>query len=430
MKGLRNLKSQLSITKLYNSKKFSLDDTIFIYTIYLALTVSAFSFFINLFLNLPISIHIMNACFCVGILFIFWLSYYKRKFTTSRILLHIAVLTCINFLWFETDGSSGPSTVFIMGFIPLLIFFSPRKTQFLVLSIVGLDLLTLFILENAMPGSIVKYPTDSQRSMDIMFMTIIFLIFEIPLLQFAKQAMLSERNQALVSEERKTSMIANLSHEIRTPMNAILGFTELMSLPDLSKDEHQKYLNVISQNGKILLNLLNNIINQSKIETNMVVPSISRFSVKNCMEQVYHTLLPSAQSKSDLDFIMEDAPKPESVIESDHTLIYQILINLTYNAIKFTNKGKVVMSYTSDQNKIIFKVSDTGIGIAEHLKPLIFKQFRKGDADEEHLPMQGAGLGLSICKGLTEILKGEIQYQSNENEGTEFTVSIPSAWPA
>lgn len=422
---LRNL---IANNKLFKSKEYSLDDIIFFYTIYLSLTVIGSNVFINIILNIPLFIQVFNIFIGVIVLFIYWLAYYKKKIKPARIMLLAIIFFAINVTWIETQGSAGPSIVFLLSIIPLLIFFSPRKVQIISLTILSINVIGLFIIESFHPELITSYESDSQRSFDLLSVMVIFLIFEIPLLQFAKDSMLNDRNQALQSEERKTSMIANLSHEIRTPMNAILGFTELLSLPDVPKDEQKKYLEVIGQNGKILFNLLNNIINHSKLESKQVTSSISKINAIECMEQVHDSLLPAAQLKPDVQFSM-NCNKDETIhIESDHTLLFQILTNLTFNALKFTTKGHVTMDCHKSGKHLIFRIKDSGMGISDKLKPFIFKQFRKGEAEEEHLPMQGAGLGLAICQGLTKILKGEIWFESEENIGTEFFLSIPLIW--
>ncbi|MCU4175397.1 sensor histidine kinase [Carboxylicivirga sp. N1Y90] len=422
---MRNL---IANNKLFKSKEYSLDDIIFFYTIYLALTVIGSNIFINIILDIPLFIQVFNIFIGILVLFIYWLAYYKKKIKPARILLLAIIFFAINVTWIETQGSAGPSIVFLMAMIPLIVFFSPRRAQTISLIILSINVVALFILESFYPEIITKYESDSQRSFDLLSVMVIFLIFEIPLLQFAKESMLKERNQALQSEERKTSMIANLSHEIRTPMNAILGFTELLGLPDVPKDEQKKYLEVIGQNGKILFNLLNNIINHSKLESKQVTTSISTINAIACMEQVHDSLLPAAQLKPDVQFSMNFDKNESVTIESDHTLLFQILTNLTFNALKFTSKGHVTLAYTLSERHLIFRIKDSGMGISNKLKPFIFKQFRKGEAEEQHLPMQGAGLGLAICQGLTNILKGDIWFESEENMGTEFFLSLPLVW--
>jgi len=358
-------------------------------------------------------------------LIIYWLAYFKHQFKVARAALHTIVFICVNILWFTNEASAGPASVFFMAYIPLTILFTPRNSLFLILSLIGSNLVVLYSLEILMPHWINPYINDSQRAIDVMIITVIFLIFEIPMIIFAKEAMVKERDKAVSSEERKSSMIANLSHEIRTPMNSILGFTELLSIPDLPKSEQKKYINVISQNGKILLQLLNNIINESKLETNNIKPSLSLFTVESILSQVYDTISPNILEKPNLKLTLHPLPDDKTVIKSDFTILYQILLNISYNAFKFTDEGEITLGYTLSNNKIIISIKDTGKGISKKLKPHIFKKFRTGDADEFHLPMQGAGLGLAICKGLTELLKGQIYFESEENIGTKFYIELP-----
>ncbi|MCU4166336.1 sensor histidine kinase [Carboxylicivirga caseinilyticus] len=406
-------------------KGFGLDDTNFIFTLNLGVTVFILSVFVNFFLDIDYKVHLINFGFGSSIIFIYWLAYWKRKFKLARIFLHSVSFICINILWFTTEASAGPASVFFMAYIPLTIFFTPRNSLRAILILIASNLIVLYSLEILFPSWIEAYDNEALRATDVMIMTIIFLVFEIPLLIFAKEAMEKEKNEAVNSEVRKSSMIANLSHEIRTPMNSILGFAELLSLPDVTKSEQEKYINVISQNGKILLQLLNNIINQSKLETNNIEASYSIFPLPSLLEQVRDSLAPSMKEKANVKLQLSPIQAESIEIRSDFTILYQILLNLSFNAFKFTDQGEINIGYTINKNHIIISVKDTGKGIPDELKPHIFTQFRTGQADEQHLPMQGAGLGLAICKGLTEVINGKIYFDSTEGVGSNFYIKLP-----
>ena len=162
--------------------------------------------------------------FILGII----LSKHEKRIGIVRFSYMIFVLITINFTWLISEGSLGPTLLFVQGFLPLVLFSYPKKFFVSSISVILFNILSLYCIELYFPELIHHYISREQNSLDVFIVFILFLILELPILIFAKNRVLKQRNEAISSENAKTSLIANLSHEIRTPMNAILGFAELM----------------------------------------------------------------------------------------------------------------------------------------------------------------------------------------------------------
>lgn len=233
------------------------------------------------------------------------------------------------------------------------------------------------------------------------------------------------KERAEQSDKLKSAFLANMSHEIRTPMNGIIGYTQLLTEAQ-NKDELEEFVNVIRENGKHLLSLINDIIDLSRIEAGMFALNESDFSVNELIDEVIALFKqdPKVQAgKIELKCIKGLSNKEDN-IHTDRTRLKQVLINLTGNACKFTNKGKIVISYKKSNNHIEFKVKDTGIGIEKDQQEFIFERFMQATTD--HKPKNtGTGLGLAISKAFVNLFGGKIWLQSTPGEGSTFFFTVP-----
>jgi signal transduction histidine kinase/FixJ family two-component response regulator len=219
----------------------------------------------------------------------------------------------------------------------------------------------------------------------------------------------------------KSDFMATMSHEIRTPMNSILGFSHILLNDNLS-GTHLDRVNKIHQSANSLLAIINGILDFSKIESGKEDIENLPFNIDQFLEYLYQLHADSAHQKG-LDFqVMRDFSIAENLI-GDKVKLQQICVNLIGNAIKFTPKGSVyVKLYPHEEDKIIIEVVDTGIGISQNIN--VFDVFQQGDTSTTRL-YGGTGLGLSISQKITHLLKGNIRYESKENKGTQFFVSLP-----
>ncbi|MFA6334115.1 MAG: ATP-binding protein [Bacteroidales bacterium] len=230
-----------------------------------------------------------------------------------------------------------------------------------------------------------------------------------------------------IAEERdrlKTAFIVNMSHEIRTPMNGILGFIELMKERELTREEQQKYIGIIEKSGIRLLNIINDIISISKIESGQMGICISETNINEQTEYIYTFFKPEAELKGIKIFLKNSLPAKEATIKTDREKLYAILTNLVKNAIKYSDKGSIGVGYEKKGKYLEFFVKDTGIGIPKDKQEAVFNRFIQADISDKRV-FQGAGLGLSISKAYVEMLGGEIRVESEEGKGSIFYFTIP-----
>ncbi|OHU93620.1 hypothetical protein BIW53_19990 [Pseudoalteromonas byunsanensis] len=237
------------------------------------------------------------------------------------------------------------------------------------------------------------------------------------------------RVQAQQALQAKGRFLANMSHEIRTPMNGILGTLELLnSSAELSKEQTQ-LLKICRHSGKHLLNVINDILDLSKLEEGHVTLEHNDFALQELIEDVNNLLMSLASQKGlSLEYIIDD--NVPAFIRGDQARLQQILINLVGNAIKFTDKGHVRVMVqnkaktVSKQAKLKFIVSDTGVGIAPEDLQRVFEPFKQADGSMTRR-FDGTGLGLSLCKELLALMGGKIGIESKQGQGTDVFFSLP-----
>jgi len=240
---------------------------------------------------------------------------------------------------------------------------------------------------------------------------------------------ITAKERAEESDRLKSAFLANMSHEIRTPMNGILGFAELLKEPMLSDAEQQKYIRVIHKSGKRMLGIINDIVSISKIESGQMDVSISATNINEQIESLYYFFLPEVEKKGLLLSIKNSLPAKQSRIKTDREKLYAVLTNLVNNAIKFTSKGSIEFGYEKKGEFLEFFIKDTGSGVPEQKKEIIFERFRQG-SELISKPYEGAGLGLSISKGYVEMLGGEIWVESQPGQGSTFYFTLPYNYKA
>lgn len=239
------------------------------------------------------------------------------------------------------------------------------------------------------------------------------------------------KEKAEESDRLKSAFLANMSHEIRTPMNGIMGFADLLKDENLEKEEREEFIDIIFENGKQLLNIIDDIIDVAKIEAGQMRMDIEEINLKDLLNEVYlHFQKEKTRwSEENIKFNL-DLPKNENyqIVYADRSRLKQVLYNLLSNAFKFTPKGRVAMGYTleKEENRPLLKIfiQDTGIGIPEEQIHFLFRRFHQIDY-KSHRPQEGTGLGLAISKGIIELMNGSIGVESTYGKGSTFTVSLP-----
>lgn len=235
------------------------------------------------------------------------------------------------------------------------------------------------------------------------------------------------REQAVAADKLKTAFLGNMSHEVRTPLNGILGFSELLKKKEMDADKREKYINVIQNNGEQLVRIIDDIVDISLIESNQLKINPTPINLISFFNEIvdFFESYKSSLGKSHIELKVEQGlKKGQGTIVSDPFRLRQVLNNLVKNAFTYTTKGYVKLICNIRDEKIVMCVEDTGIGVPPEKKDLIFERFRQGD---EALSRKygGSGLGLSICKGILQRLKGNIWIDADYNEGTRICFDIP-----
>jgi signal transduction histidine kinase len=231
--------------------------------------------------------------------------------------------------------------------------------------------------------------------------------------------------RATESDRLKTAFLNNLSHEIRTPLNAIVGFSTLMGEQGQVPGSRIEFMDIITHSSDHLLEIVDDVLEISKIETKIVRIMKKEVNINQLMERVYNRFLPAATEKNlmlTMDVVMKEK---ETIITTDGYKLFQSLTNLLSNAVKFTNEGKVEFGCRIKGNMIEFYVCDTGIGILPLDQLNIFKPFFQAESSITKR-YEGTGLGLSISKAYINLLGGEIWFNSESGEGSVFCFNIPN----
>ncbi|MBN2777012.1 MAG: response regulator [Bacteroidales bacterium] len=244
----------------------------------------------------------------------------------------------------------------------------------------------------------------------------------------AESKLIEAKDLAVKSDKLKSIFLANVSHEIRTPLNAIVGFSELFADDNVDQETRKEYYQIIKSSSDNLLSIINDILDLSKLESKQMQLNLQEFNLSNLMNSTFmifkeHPLL---KVKQEIELVMDF---PESlhnlVFLSDSVRVQQVLDNLILNAIKYTEKGTIKFGVNrfSDKGNICieFYVQDTGLGISPENCQMIFERFRQVEEDVYH---QGAGLGLSISKGIVDLLDGQIWVDSKLGKGSKFVFNF------
>jgi len=243
-------------------------------------------------------------------------------------------------------------------------------------------------------------------------------------LKQSQQDLLNAKEKAEKSDRLKTAFMNNISHEIRTPLNSILGFSQLMADPDLTRDEREKYLTIVKSSSKRLINTVTDFMDMSLIASGNQEVQKKLFAPGDLLSEIYNRFQLPCKAKK-LTFTLQMPPMEGKLrIHSDHEMLLKVVSHLVDNAVKFTKQGTVSFGFEKKGNELEFFVKDTGVGIIKEIQPTIFDTFMQENASDTR-GHEGSGLGLPIAKGFAELLGGRIRIESSKGEGSAFFFTLP-----
>ncbi len=327
-------------------------------------------------------------------------------------------------MFFVNAGTSGPVFFIYIVASAFYMFILKDYGRYIFISAVIINCIILVLTELNYPNLIIYYDSKIQNILDkgstfiMAFGALFYIIY------YAKFHYEREKQNALKIEKLKSTFLTNMSHEIRTPMNAILGYSQLLDEPDTSDEEKKEYILNINKNGKLLINLMDNILDYTGIVSGELEINKNEFDITETFRDIYNTHINEIENTHTKNIklnLITPNNKPK-IINSDKVRMQQIIENLVDNAIKFTEEGSIDFGYDIDNfNNLTIFVTDTGVGIMECEQQYIFDGFRKANFVNDQY-RQGIGLGLAITGKLIEALNGEISIQSKQNEGTNIKV--------
>jgi signal transduction histidine kinase len=439
-------------------------------------------------INIALAFHPALILTTSGIAIVYFLFYYvslKKKIYQSLVLPYIFIsLLTLSFVWFINAGSSGPVSYVLVTALLVYIVLTHGPNRVTAIAVVAITITVLYVWELLYPELVVNYTDAKSKFIDHYFTA----LFSVGLISFIasyimknyhdeREMVLKQRdkiieqnkairavqnelilyqdnledlvkhrtqeleetnNQLFIAKEKaeesdrlKSAFLSNMSHEIRTPMNAILGFSYLLKDTEIDSKTKIEYLEIIQNKGNLLLNIIDDIIDISKVEAGEMRISKGVCKLNQTMDELYATFyrLMEITKKEPLELKLNKPEKDENVmISTDPFRLKQVLSNLLDNAIKFTRAGFVEFGYKitleQGEKRIYFFVSDSGIGISPENMGLIFNRFRQVE-DSHTRKFSGTGLGLSISQKLVELLGGKLEVDSKINQGSTFFFSIP-----
>lgn len=249
------------------------------------------------------------------------------------------------------------------------------------------------------------------------------------IVELRTQDLLDTQKKAQENSKQKSSFLASISHEIRTPLNAILGFCKLLDNDNLNKTERKQYVEIVTRRGKNLQHIVNDIINLSLIDAGMIYLKTESFNLNQLLYDLYKMFKSSSlyRKQGQIEFRLSVSISDEhSTVVSDPSKIERILNNLLTNAFSYTNEGVIELGYDlTPSNRIRFFVKDTGTGISQAIKEQVFSNVKRINHGSQNPKNHGLGLGLPICKSLTDLLGGKMNIETAAGMGTTVCFTIP-----
>jgi len=382
------------------------------------------SFVFNLLMKLKDSIVITSLIGFFLFLAIFLIVRHIKRNNAVFFSVGLIMLLFMDVIWLVNYGSQGPVLQFFLVFFSFLILLFQKKHHLIITTIIVLNVIGLYVLESTLPDITGSY-SDSQGRLGDSYSGLVFsILLTLSFLGIIKKNYIQEYERAKMADRLKSSFLANMSHEIRTPLNAIVGFSSLISEPNIAEKDKQKFMDQILSNSDYLLSLIEDIIDVSKIESNQLTVKIRDIDVIPNIRQVVQAFQLAMPANKNV-VVTANLEMTSLIIKIDPIRFEQIIRNLLSNAVKFTDDGLIELGCMKGKEFFTFSVKDTGIGIHVDHQKVIFDRFMKIDNNKQHL-YRGTGIGLFLSKQLVEMFGGEIWVESEVGKGSTFYFTIPA----
>ncbi|MFD0798275.1 sensor histidine kinase [Maribacter chungangensis] len=392
-------------------------------------TAGVFSLVLCLF-HIASSLNRISIFLAFGTAVVLFVLYVAVRFygylLVPKTILTVGGLLILDFTWYTKFLSNGPVLMFILIFAALILLLWNGRALLFLLVFYFINLCVLFYIDYNAGASLLEYPSEEQRSVDIFVSFTIYAFLLLALLYLFKQDFLKQKQKAIHSDALKSAFLANMNHEIRTPMNGILGFSDLLKNPRLTAKTQKEYLRIIESSGLRMLNVINDIMLISKIEAGSLAASMKPTDINLLLQNLYTFYKPEVTAKG-MRLVCSNLEETGALsILTDEEKLHIVFTNLIKNAIKYTTEGTIEFGYHVKGTYIEFYVKDTGIGIVKERQKAIFERFIKANIEDVQA-RQGAGLGLSITKAYVELLNGQIWVESEFGSGSVFSFTLPFA---
>lgn len=434
----------------YGDSRLSLENKLFNAITLFVCLINIISLIINILLGFGLGLILAN-----GFVFLFSaITYYQSRFKGYKetlVYIFIGIGIAVVFPgWFYNGGIHGSTTQIAVFLIVLITLLVKQRYHYIFIGILSCVFIACYLLEKAHPQWISAASDESTNQFDLISSAVTNIVLVGLLIGFIKKsheadkrdlvhkseelqksqiALQASKEEAEAATFAKSNFLANMSHEIRTPLNGIIGASQLLSRSAVLPDQ-QELLQTLQTSGNLLINIISDILDISKIEADKLIIAPVTTNIRRCVKTVIDISQPGITNQHKpivLSYIVDD--NVAQFVKVDEGRLQQILVNLIGNAIKFTDEGAVTVTVKGSEIKdgvqdISFHVKDDGIGISQESLTQLFKPFTQVNTTALR-KYGGTGLGLSICKKLVELMHGKIWVISKETEGSMFIFSLP-----
>lgn len=409
---------------IYGESASAFEDQLSLLTSISVTIILAFSTIFNVAMGLKNSLIVSSFVGAIIYFGLYLLGRFVNRGKLFLLLFSIITLFYLDIIWYLNYASNGPVLPLFVVFYAFLILVFNRKYYSLIFLIIFLNLLGMYLVESVYYNEIGTYLNIETKLSDIYMGMVFSLLVIYSFVVAIKKNYIHEQERARMSDRLKSAFLANMSHEIRTPLNAIVGFSSLISEPDLTEDDKIMFREQVQSNSDYLISLIEDIIDVSKIESNQLTIKLQEINVVPLITKIVQTFQLAIASNKNVR-VVTNLGATAILVTADQVRLEQILRNLLANAIKFTDDGVIEVDCEKRNDFYVFSVKDTGIGIHLEHQLAIFERFRKIDNSKQYLH-RGTGIGLFLSKQLVELLGGKIWVESEVGVGSTFYFTIPA----